>query len=261
MKRKIISTILVITMISGLTIGCGAAKEGETDINKMSKSQLIEEYTRLQSEYQGISQQLADANTSLQALTGESEVAPAISVMGDGSGRFTFNSNDSKIIFPTSFVYPNSMEVMPDGKINIVNNVSITPSSSWISRINGSALELEKSDSQISGTIKVNEIDELYDVDSIQEDVLEPWFSNIANSSVRYSDVFIDSTSFGKQAETPIMINSENAYLICGMVGYASSSITYVFVYKGAQDSTKDEAIKNVLNTICINDNNLVVQN
>jgi hypothetical protein len=260
MRNKALSLVLI-TSISLLTLTACGSGDGST-LSGMSKSELITAYQQLSSQYSSLSTELENVQASYQSLSADGTATEAITTTGDGTGRFTFNSTDSKIIFPNSFVYPNSTTIVPDGKINITSSVSIAPSSSWISRINGSALEIEQSTNGISGTIKINAVEEEVDVDSLQEDVLEEWFDNdIAYSNVVYSNVFINEDACGKQAETPILIDSENAYLICGMVAYDNYSVTYIFVYRGNQDATKTELIKNLINTISIDGSYLLVQN
>lgn len=258
MKKRIISAALVVTLLASLLTGCGG--DG-SEISKMSKSKIVDKYNELYSEYTKQSEKLEQTQASLDALSQDGTVNAAITTMGDGTGRFTFNSTDSKIIFPSSFAYPNSKAIVPDGSITITTGVTVVPSSTWITRINGSALELEQSTNGISGTIKVSSIDEQLTVDQLLTDVLQPWFDTVSSDKVSYTDIFVDTTSFGKQAETPIMIDSENAYLICGMAGLGNYAVTYVFVYRGKQDTTKDELVKNIINTVSINGNKLLIQN
>lgn len=258
MKKKITCAILITALVSTMLAGCG---KGDGKFSGMKKSEIITEYENLESAYNDLTEQLVQTQNSLDALSKDGTVNEAITTMGDGTGRFTFNSTDSKIIFPNSFVYPNAQPIVPDGSITITTGVTVSPSSTWISRINGSALELEQSSNKISGTIKVNTITEQLPTDQLLTDVLQPWFDSVSYSGVTYTDVFVGSSSFGKQAETPIMIDSENAYLVCGMVGLGNYSVTYVFVYRGDPDTTKNELIKNIINTISINGNTLLIQN
>lgn len=258
MKKKITCAILITALASAMLAGCG---KGDGKFSGMKKSEIITEYENLESAYNDLTEQLVQTQNSLDALSKDGTVSEAITTMGDGTGRFTFNSTDSKIIFPNSFVYPNAQPIVPDGSITITTGVTVSPSSTWISRINGSALELEQSSNKISGTIKVNTITEQLPTDQLLTDVLQPWFDSVSYSGVTYTDVFVGSSSFGKQAETPIMIDSENAYLVCGMVGLGNYSVTYVFVYRGDPDTTKNELIKNIINTISINGNTLLIQN
>ena len=258
MKKKITCAVLIVALASTMLAGCG---KDEGRFSGMKKSEVITEYESLESAYNDLTEQLVQTQNSLDALSKDGTVNEAITTMGDGTGRFTFNSTDSKIIFPNSFVYPNAQPIVPDGSITITTGVTVSPSSTWISRINGSALELEQSSNKISGTIKVNTITEQLPTDQLLTDVLQPWFDSVAYSGVTYTDIFAGSSSFGKQAETPIMIDSENAYLVCGMVGLGNYSVTYVFVYRGDPDTTKNELIKNIINTISINGNTLLIQN
>lgn len=258
MKKKITCAILITALASTMLAGCG---KGDGKFSGMKKSEIITEYENLESAYNDLTEQLVQTQNSLDALSKDGTVNEAITTMGDGTGRFTFNSTDSKIIFPNSFVYPNAQPIVPDGSITITTGVTVSPSSTWISRINGSALELEQSSNKISGTIKVNTITEQLPTDQLLTDVLQPWFDSVSYSGVTYTDIFVGSSSFGKQAETPIMIDSENAYLVCGMVGLGNYSVTYIFVYRGDPDTTKNELIKNIINTISINGNTLLIQN
>jgi hypothetical protein len=193
----------------------------------------------------------------LNELGANSGTTSTITVVGDGTGRFTFNSVDSKIIFPAAFTYPNSRPIAPDGELEITRIVKIKPSNNWICRMNGASVELEQTINSISGTVKVTEISEQVMVDQLQSEVLSPWFASIPNSEVIYKDIFINNAVFGKQAEVPIMIDSMEARLVCGMTAYGSYAITYVFVYRGKEDATKNEVIRSIINTISIDGNKL----
>lgn len=258
MKKRLISVLLTVVMLVSMLSGCGGSDD---EMSKLSKAEIIEQYRNLENAYTDIANQLGETQASLDALASDGKVVEAITTVGDGTGRFTFNSTDSKIIFPNSFVYPNASAIVPDGRVTITSGVTVSPSSTWILRTNGSALELEQSTNGISGTIKVNLVSEQLPVEQLQTDVLQPWFDSVSYQGVNYTNIFVGESAYGSQAETPIMIDSENAYLICGMVALGSYSVTYIFVYRGNSDSTKNELVKSVLNSISINGNNLIVQN
>lgn len=257
MKRKIISILMIGALSLTFLVGCGS--ETDNPIDSMNKAQLRETYNNLAYNYDSLIEKYDSLNLMYQALSTENLPSESISMTGDGTGRYTFNSVDSKIIFPASFQYPGTEAIQADGSINVVNNVSITPGSNWIAKLNGSTLEIEHS-SGISGTIKTGMINSSYDVNLLQQDVLAQWFINVPESQVVYKDIFIDGNKFGVQATTPTMIDSENAFLRCGMLSYSSYSLTYIFVYRGDQDLTKDESIMNVINTISIVGNTLKVE-
>lgn len=265
MKNKIISTLLIGALIAVSITGCGGKgkEKGEVNpvqekVNKMSKSQLRSEYMSLYDQYTNVCQQYDDLQTVLHGIQNEEAPSAAIGIAGDGTGRFTFNSTDSKIIFPSTFQYPNAEPIAPSGNISVVDDVTVKVNSTWIYKLTGSALEMEHS-SGISGTIKVAKISTNYTTDLLQTDVLEPWFSNLPPSSVQYTKIFINNKDYGMQAKTTTMIDSEDAYLTCGMVGFGTYTVTYIFVYRGDQDPSKDESIHNVINSISINKNSLLV--
>lgn len=257
-KKRALGIIICITMVVTIGTGCGKSSD-PNDLHKYSKDQLIDSYNTLNTAY---TEQIAtneQLQKQLSALMAEGEVTPAISVVGDGTGRLTFNSTDSKIIFPNTFGYPGSEPITPDGKIYITSSVALKPASNWISRINGSALDIEQSTTGISGTIKINQITNGLTPDSLKEEVLQPWFDQVAYTTVNYSNIFMGGTTVGMQAETPILIDSENAYLICGMAAAGKSTITYVFVYRGSNDSTKDELIKTLINSMTVDGNQITI--
>ena len=258
MKRKLISVICTITLFSSLLTGC-AEKD---PLNSYSKKEIIEMYNNLASNYDSLNAEYSDYKALTAGIQSENEVSSAISITGDGTGRFTFNSVDSKIIFPTTFQYPGSTATSGDGKVNIVNNVDITPTSNWICKINGSTLELENISSNISGTIKVGEQTFIYDAEQLKTDVLSAWFEGLPPSQVTYSYIYIDGKPWGVQATTPTTIDSEDAYLRCGMLASETGGlcVTYVFVYRGSQNSDKDESITNLLNSMSLEGKTILVE-
>lgn len=259
MKKKLLSLGLIVATLMITITGCGSTgDELQDQINKMSKAQLRKEYRSLYDQYTNVCQQYDDLQTVLKGIQDEEAPSAAIGITGDGTGRFTFNSTDSKIIFPTTFQYPNADQIAPDGSISVVDDVSVGVNSTWIYKLTGSALEMEHS-SGISGTIKVAKIKTNYTTDILQTDVLEPWFANLPPANLQYTKIFINNNDYGVQAKTTTMIDSEDAYLTCGMVGFGTYTVTYIFVYRGDQDSSKDESIRNVINSISINGNNLLV--
>ena len=256
-KSKLVGMMLVVALLLN---GCGGTARVDGDYSTYSKEDLLSELTMLQQSYEDKKVELEQTQETLKQLSEDGTVTPAITTTGDGTGRFIFNSKDSKIIFPSSFVYPGSESMLPDGKINIVSTVTVRPSSTWISRINGSALELENTSTGISGTIKVNNSTQVIEQSKMEEEVLKPWFDQMKLTTVTYTDIFADQNIVGKQAETPIMINSESAYLICGMALVNGVTVTYIFVYRGNMDITKSDLVKTILNSITIEGSELTVQ-
>jgi hypothetical protein len=258
MRKKLISLVLVSIMALTSLTACGS---GEKDpLSEYSKDQLIDMYNNLTSMYDSLNTEYNDYKTLTAGIQSESDITSAISITGDGTGRFTFNSVDSKIIFPTTFQYPGSTATSGDGKVNIVNNVTVTPSSNWVCKLNGSTLELENTSSNISGTVKVGQQSYVYSADELKTDVISAWFEGLPPSQVNYSYIYINNQAVGIQATTPTTIDSEDAYLRCGMLATEAYCVTYVFVYRGTQSTDKDESVTNLLNTMTISNKSVLVE-
>ena len=75
-------------------------------------------------------------------------------------------------------------------------------------------------------------------------------FRILTDSNVRYSSIFLNGLQWGNQAKANIKIDGQDAYLVTGMLGFSNYSMTYVFVYRGKEDSTKNDTINQVLNSI-----------
>lgn len=257
MKRKLLSLLLISTLAMSMLVGC--SDNVEEQFKGKSKEEIISMYKDLETAYATLDTSYNDLYTLYNGIQSENSPTPAIGITGDGTGRFTFNSVDSKIIFPTTFQYPDSTQVAADGLINIVTNVTIQPGTNWIAKLNGTTLELEHS-SGISGTIKVGSQNYMYSAEELQTQVLSQWFVGLPPSNITYSNISVGGNAYGCQAVTPTTIDSEDAYLRCGMFAEGNYSITYVFVYRGTKDINKDESVANLLNSLSINGVDIIIE-
>ena len=257
MKKRVICLLSMVAILSTTLCGCNSSDnplydgKSREDIISMHDN-LIAQYDKLQIDYDAL-------NTMYNGIQSESAPTAAIGLTGDGTGRFTFNSVDSKIIFPASFIYPDAQQATANGNISIVQGVTISPSSNWVMKLNSATLELEHS-SGISGTIKIGNMSKVYTSTELQTEVLSQWFLGLPPSDIIYSNITVDGNAYGCQAVTPTSIDSEDAYLRCGMFASGSMSVTYVFVYRGDKDINKDEAITSLLNSIDLGGANIIVE-
>lgn len=257
MKRKRICIGLLTLAVSMFTVACSG--DVEERFKGKDESELIEMYKSLETEYLSLDTQYNDLYTLYNGIQSETSPVPAIGICGDGTGRLTFNSVDSKIIFPTSFQYPDSTQAVSSSSVNIVSEVAIEPSTNWVLKLNGTTLELEHT-SGISGIIKIGNQGYIYESSELQTQVLSQWFVGLPPSNITYTNISIGGNNFGSQAVTPTVIDSEDAYLRCGMVAEGDLSVTYVFVYRGSKDINKDESITNLLNSLSIYGSKIVVE-
>ena len=257
-KKKLAAASALMVAIACLT-GCGNHSDDPTYDGK-SWEELVTMHKNLQITYDDLEVRYNDLDAMFQGLSNADSPTAAISVAGDGTNRLTFNSNDSRIIFPASFEYPGAETTTSTGSVSIVENASLIPGSNWISKINGSSLEIEHT-SGISGTIKVGNQKSIYTAEELETTVLKPWFEGLPPSEISYSKIAVagDNTK-GCQAVTPTLIDSEDAYLRCGMFANKDLCVTYVFVYRGSQDVTKDESITSLMNTFKIYGADVIVE-
>lgn len=257
-KIKLLSLVTAAAMTIAMT-SCGKGGDDSDPYAGKSKEELIDMCKQWDASYTELNNQYNELSILYNGIQSETAPTPAIGITGDGTGRFTFNSVDSKIIFPSSFQYPDSTQAVADGNINITSNVQVAPGSNWIVKINNTTLELEHSNG-ISGTIKVGVNGFQYTSDELQTQVLSQWFQGLPPSEITYSTITVDGGASGCQAVTPTSIDSENAYLRCGMLAYNNVCITYVFVYRGNKDPNKDESIASVINSMSINGSTIIAE-
>lgn len=257
MKYKALKISLLLGMTCTMLAGCGS----DDPLAKMSKTDLIQMVHDKDDMLDALDSEFEDYKQLTKGIQSESEVTAAISITGDGTGRYTFNVvQDSKIIFPNEFVYPGAKPITGDGNINIVTNVSISPSANWICKLNGSTLELENTDAGISGTIKVGEQNKVLSMDELRS-ALSDWFTALPPSQINYSNISVAKNPYGIQATTPINIASEDAFMRCGMFATPDSyCVTYVFVYRGQEDQSKNESITNLLNSMKVVNKDIIVE-
>lgn len=247
-SKKYMGALAVSLLSLSMLTGCG---DKDLEYEDMNKDQLLEEVYALEAKNQSLFVENAQYRSLLTVLDSSGSTAPAISTMNDGSGKLTFNTYDSKMIFPSTFVYPESKEISANTKIVLADNFSVSPSNGWITKLNGASLELEHSNG-VSGLIKIGSIDDVYLMDKFEDEVMKPWFDQVTNETVVYSDIFVNKRKWGTQAKVPINIDGEKAYLKAGMYGIGDYSVQYVFVYRGANDPAKDEIIDSLLNSMVL---------
>lgn len=269
MKNKnirLIALVSALVMSTATFTACGSESHEHTDplYNGKSWDEVVALCQQAYTERAAAVSEQERLRAELGAYTNNSDGnKAAISVATDGTNRMTFNSNDSKIIFPSSFEFPGSTKAPSNGSISIVENVQIAPGTNWIQKSSGATLDLEHTNG-ISGTIKIGKLSTItgyYNFNTLKADIMEPWAAGLPLSTgVSYSEITDSATnSIGCAASTPTLIDSENAVLKFGMLSVQDLTVTYVFVYRGTQDVSKDESITNLLNSINIYGSSIIV--
>lgn len=248
--NKILALLLAsITLIS--LAGC--SNEDEDPLMSESKETLvamINEGNTRETEYLT---RITELETLLKGVQGEEVQTSGIEVMGDGTGRETFISTDGQITFPVEFNYPGATQATNEETcVNINEAFSVKPTSNWTVKVDGASIELYHT-SGISGKITAGKRDrevQKTTVGDLKTYMSDTFFSELPPESIKYSTIFINGTEFGWDASSHTFIDSEDAMLRCGLIGYSDQSLQYFFVYRGEDDSAKNEVILSLLQTI-----------
>lgn len=257
MKKRLERLAVVLMLGTVLVSGCGNANSDE--LMKEKKENLVTMYRTMESEYNNLSSEYDKLQAKVDDMYKNEELNPGITSLGDGSGDLTLNSVSNRVEFNSPLEYPESTTVSTSSAIDIVTGVTVVARDNWITRLSNSTLELQHS-SGISGSINISNVSEYMQDGTVKDDVLTPWVSQIATENVEYTNIFVDDDIWGAQAKAPILVDGQNGRMVCGVVPYGSYVATYIFVYDGDIDGTKEELIKNVLNSVNMFGENIVVE-
>lgn len=260
-KALAVGMVALITSVS--LVSCGKEDPNKStkypQLDGTTRDELIDKLMEYNTKNGELETEIANLKAAVAGLSESQSSVPTevISAVGDGTNRMTFNSIDSKIIFPESFAYPGSGAPKGDTYINL-SGVKMKFNSNWIVKMNGNSVEAQY-DSGIVCTIKVSESSIVEHYDNLLSDVIKPWFEGLPNPQAIYKKITLNSEDNGSgvHAETPTTIDSDTAYIHCGMVRNIDDKVvTYVFVYRNANgsDVAKNDIIKNVINSIEFSD-------
>ena len=253
---------IILGLVLGLTVtslaGCGS--KNEDPLLKESKQSLVEMINNQNLQIDGLLAELDKKETLLKGITGEDIPPDAISVMGDGTGRLTLNSYKGTITFPELFIYPSGVSIPADGRISIVNGVAFAPSSNWTINLNGATAEIEHNNG-ISGMIKAVGYEDRYNLEVLKVE-LDKWLETLPpDDQIQYTKIFVADNFCGYDVlSANSMIDGENAVIRVGMVAFGQKAVSYAFVYRGEQDSVKDEAVRSLIRSMEINTAKFVME-
>lgn len=243
MLKKMAVFVGVISLIL-LVVGC---QKSDDPLMNMKKEELVQMVKDQSAELAEKDDRIAELEDLVKALQGSKEAATStISVLKDG--RSTFNSIKGQIFLPENFEYPGSTQAPNTSSVNITNTLRLSITYNWMIRLSGTMLELEHSDG-IYGIMKAGYIDEMQTPESLKL-YMESFFEKIPKESIQYSKLFLEDQWWGMEAKVKTLIDQEEAYLRCGMIGFSNQSLIYMFCYSGERNDTKEEAIINILSSV-----------
>lgn len=261
MSKRILAVILALAAMTSLLTAC-SKDENADPLLEEDKEFLVESIRMLESDVDSAYLRIEELETMLKGVQGETVKKAAITEFSDGTGRETMNSFDSIVTLPVPFEYPNSVQSYNTSAVSVSESVNIKPSSNWMVNLSGTEVQLEHTSSKISGVIKVGAIDRLAErvqVAALTEH-MNTFFSNLPPENITYKRLYVNANWMGMDASSHTFIDEEDAQLRCGMLGYGDLCVTYMFAYKGEADSSKDELILTLLQTMKIMNQELRVE-
>lgn len=247
MVSRKISRLLTVVLTASLAVsmvGCN-----KDPLAKLSKDELIARSNQQTADNQAKDVRIEELETLLKGVQEENGPTASISTMDDGTGRLTFNSIDGKIIFPTELAYPNSTQAANTSCINITDQLSVSPTNNWTAVLDGAAVDLNHTNG-VTGKIRAGSMKEMVDADTLQNQILSGFFTNLPPGKIVYSKLFLEDKCWGVDAKAPTTIDSKPAFIRCGIFGFGEMCFTYMFLYNSEQDAAKDETILSLLKTI-----------
>lgn len=261
MNKRLVALVLSIVMITGLMTGCSSKGEKDPLLDN-SKEDLVMYIRNLEKISEEDSARIEELETMLKGVQGETVETSAIKEFSDGTGRETLTSIDSMVTLPVPFEYPNASQSYNTSAVSISDNITVKPSPNWTVKLSGTQVDFQHTGSNISGIIKVGKIDstaEKVQVSSLTDHINE-FFSNMPPANITYKRLYVNQNWMGMDASAHTFIDEEDAQLRCGMIGFSDVCITYMFAYKGEADSSKDELILTLLQTMQIYSNELRIE-
>ncbi|MEM4385419.1 MAG: hypothetical protein QXD03_02590 [Candidatus Anstonellales archaeon] len=240
MNKRVLGVIICLTIVFS---GCGKKE----DLYKLSKDELVKKVENQKVEIETYTARIKELEELLAGVTEEKDKIPAISDIGDGTGRLTFNSIEGKIKFKQPLQYPKSTQAPKTSSIEVTEGISIEPSKNWLIKIDGNTIELNHV-LGVVGVIKAGQV-KIPSSEKVIQEELSKFFKEIPPAEVVYNRLFIKDKCWGLEGKAPTRINKEKAYIRCGMFGFGKKTIVYMFVYNGDRNDEKEEAIISLLNT------------
>lgn len=239
MKKKLMVMLAISIGVMGLS-GCGP-----------SKTELKEDNNRMLSMIADYEDQLSELNKILALYQGTDGPTTTIDYVGDGSGDMTFNTVNSKVVFPKSLEYTESTPASNTGGVYVTKDVTFKPSKNWNMRLDNASLELDHTNG-ISGVINVTKINKAMEGSILQEQVLSPWLDSFGVKAKSFGSLFVDKYCWGTYASAVGSADNEPLQIKAGLFGYGTVAVTFIFVYKGDPDSTNNEIIDTFIKSMTV---------
>jgi hypothetical protein len=257
--KKVIALVLSISMLASLT-ACTKTDENEDPLMSEEKETLVSTIRNYETTIESLDTQLKEANNKLVGVYGEDTTKPAISQFeSDDSGRYTLNSNEGVVEFPSSLSYPNSEQSSNVTTLDLGGYMKMKPTSSWEVILDGTCIKLYHGTYDIVGVVQVGKTSDTATMDDVHE-ALTTFFDSLPPANVSTSMIYCNGNQVGWDGVIESYVDEKDAMIRAGLLGFSGYNMSYVFEYEGEYDSAKAEVIYSLLQSIELNNNGIKLE-
>ena len=226
MKKKLLSLGLALVSVVTVLAGCGTDK---TDYKAA--------YTDLCYKYQ---RELAVVNGS------------GVTCQPTGTGYFQMKTDESKLVFPGEFGFPNSQSGVAGYTVTFNDGTcTLTPPGGWEITAVSSVLYVYNKEQMVQGQFVPGRIDTSSGSDIADTETLRNFMKGYfmtADANYTFTDIYLgDSSRMGVHGHCVVNTSDGTVVINCGMITNNQTTMTYVFTYSGAENQAKEDIIKNMI--------------
>lgn len=244
-KARVLALMMAAVMMMAVLTGCPFSKkeEGPTveelqAINEAYVAQVTEQ-----------AEQLEALQQTLDKLTGKKDTPSGnIYNIETGEGR-SFNSLGGSITLPVPYEYPGSEASPESNKVQLDAKYSIQPTENWTVVLGGTSSSFFHN-SGITVKFQVAKIKERVQATDLREQVFDLVTAEIPCENAHYGSIFFNEYALGGTAAFTTVVDGQPAQMRLGAFGDSDRCITYVTLYEGDVDSTKEELVGKLLSSL-----------
>jgi hypothetical protein len=232
--KRSLSVALSIIMLGVILSGCGN-KDNSAEVKEL-KGQiegLTAQNTALQSQLSGMAVTEVTPETSLKTI--------------EGSDIPTFGTIDGKINFPNKLMLPNSKDDINNSNIMVGSRFKYTPSSNWLTKMNGATLDLTHP-AKIWGSIRSVAVKEVITEVAMQP-LLKTFFSGFPATTITYRKIFMSDRVSGMLATANMVVDKKPYVTTVGFLTRGEIGQLYIFTYEDNKSGVQQELIDLLIGT------------
>lgn len=293
--KRLISLLLLVSVLASLLVGCGSAGTGNETIDKMSKKELgtalvralkdRSSYKEATVELQG---QIDDLNKKVQGVQLADPVFPAIDKVEDGTGRVTFKKPGTYVKLPDPMRVPGDVPAEVNNLISMGGDTGIkmTMVPVWSYRIEGNKLWVSSS-TGVYGVIVIGKMNSVLDMSLLStlfdgspgqaeekdqwDRIVKPYIAKSeglkksvpadpGKGAGKDGQISWNNKVVGRQVLLNTTVEGKSSVFRAGAFAAQSNSVMYAFMYETELDESKEAIILALVQAITIQNVKVAVE-